>query len=153
MKMFSIVLLLTTTFARKFFTRIINTPVYDSNLLCTHHHVILLKKDPFTYKQKEYKYIYAVDFSPSEDITDPKVLFGMLIGKKIQAKVRIAYVNKLDVSSLIQNPLNTQRLSSLESIKYVDPDLYNTINNWELSFQLYKRNCQHFSRYICSYNN
>lgn len=152
MKLFSIVLLLTTTFATKFFTKIINTPVYDSNRLCTHHHVVLLKKDPFYYKQKEYKYIYAIDFSPSEDITDPKVLLRMIMGKKIKAKVRLAYFNKIDTSSLIQNPLNIQQLSSLESIKDLDSELYDTIRNWELSFQLYKRNCQHFGRYVCSYS-
>jgi hypothetical protein len=111
-----------------------------------------MQDNPFNENQSEYKRIYAVDFSPSEDITNPKVILRLILGKGINAKVRVVYFDHLDINTLVENPLNKRELSSLESIIDLDPCVYDAILQWEPIFQLYNRNCQHFGRYLCKKN-
>lgn len=117
--------------------------------ICNAHHVVLLKPTPFEDNQTEYNDLYAVDFSPNEDITNLNVALRIFLGKKIKGKIQVFYVNKYNSSTAVQPILNDpENLTSLESIKDFDLDVYRKIQDWDPSFQLYQHNCQHFSRYI-----
>jgi len=152
MRLLSFICLFSHIFAGQVFTKIIHTPVYDSNQLCKHHHVVLIQDNPFIEDQCEYNRIYAVYFSPDEDISDPIVIFRMIMGKDIKAKVRVVYLDHLNINNIIYNPLNNCELAPIESIIDLDLSLYCAILQWEPVFQLYNRNCQHFSHYLCKKN-
>jgi len=133
----------------KIFTKIIHKPIYESMDICNAHHVVLLKKTPFEDHQTEYNDLYAVDFSPNNDITKWNVALHILLGKKVKGKIQVFYVDKCDSSTFIQTILDDpEKLTSVDSIKDFDLDIYRKIQDWDPSFQLYQHNCQHFSRYI-----
>jgi hypothetical protein len=138
--------------AKKLFTKIVHTPIYDSINLCNAHHVVLLKKTPFEDNQLEYKDLYVVDFSPSEDITNWNVVWNIFSGKKIQGKIRVFHLDKCDLSTnVVETILDCQdKLIPLDHIKDIDLDMYRRIQGWDPSFQLYRKNCQHFARYIAN---
>ena len=49
----------------------------------------------------------------------------------------------------IHKYLNTDNNNKiLNEIKKIDMNIYDKINNWDLFFHLYNRNCQHFSNYL-----
>ena len=97
-----------------------------------------------------YHDLYAVDFSPSEDITNWNVVWNIFSGKIIQGKVRVFHLDKCDLSTnVVETILDCQdRLIPLDQIKDIDADMYRRIQGWDPSFQLYRKNCQHFARYI-----
>ena len=150
MKLLQVLLLLTNVFSIKLFTKIIRTPIYELDQICMLHHIVLLKETEFDENQHEYDDVYAIDFSPINDITDWKIACNMLLGKKVQGKVRLIYFDKTNDEELFRESLHNQQTLSTEFIKYFDSELYHKIFNWEPSFQLYNRNCQHFGRYISS---
>jgi hypothetical protein len=122
-----------------------NTPIISNELL-KYHHIILLQKTPFMNNQTIYKDIYVIDFIPCGN------LFEVISGKKIKGNIRIFYIDDC-TSSNIYNTILTKKkqnnsLKFLNEIKNIDIKLYNKIKNWNLSFNIYNRNCQHFSNYI-----
>lgn len=125
-----------------FYTKIIYTSIFK-NKIFNHHHIVLLQKKPFIRNQTEYNDIYAVDFCPISN------LFDIIIGKKVKGKIRMLYIKKLNIKDIynIPNNLNTNN-KILNEIKKIDVNIYNKINNWDLFFHLYNRNCQHFSHYM-----
>ena len=132
-----------------FYTKIINTSLISNNLL-NHHHIVLLQKKPFI-NQTKYNDIYAIDFCPCKN------LFEILLGKKIKGKIRLFYIHKSNTSDIIQTIKNMknyrviqhlQDLPDLSDIKLIDKNIYNKIINWDLTFQLYTRNCQKFAKYL-----
>ena len=148
MKFFSFIFL-SPLFGR-LFTKVVHTPIYEHSHVCNAHHVILLKQTPFNEYESEMMNVYLLDFSPCEDITVPSIIWKMVLGKKINGKIRLLYLNNCDLSetflpSMLENR-DTKR--SLNVIKRLDRELYNKIRQWEPSFQLYNHNCQHFGRYI-----
>jgi hypothetical protein len=136
-----------------FYKRIINTPIFSNNLL-NYHHVVLLQKKPFINNQTEYNDIYAIDFCPCGN------LFEILLGKKIKGKIRLFYIDKCSTSHIfefikssknhrvIDSILESADLTDLANLANIDNNIYNKIINWDLTFQLYTRNCQNFARYI-----
>lgn len=127
-----------------FYTKIIKTPIFKEKIL-NHHHIVLLQKNPFIKNQAEYNDIYAVDFCPISN------LFDIIIGKKVKAKIRMLYIKKMNTKDIynITMHLDTNNNNKiLSEIKEIDINVYNKINNWDLFFNLYNRNCQHFSKYL-----
>jgi len=150
MKIISFLLFIPHLLSGKLFTKIIYTPVYDSMNICNAHHVVLLKTTPFEDNQIEYKELYAVDFSPDEDITKLDVALYIFLGKKIKGKIQVFFVDKCDSSTAAQTILDNPHymLTTLDSIKDIDIATYNRIQDWDPLFQLYNHNCQHFARHI-----
>ena len=135
----------------KFFTKIIQTPIYQSTNICNFHHIILLNKMPFINNKIIYNNLYAIDFSPNDDITNYHIIKKLILGNNIKGKVRIFYIDKIDLSTDIKIFFDKQyKLCPIDEIKDVDNDMYNKIKQWNLLFNCYKQNCQHFSYYICN---
>jgi hypothetical protein len=150
MRFFQVLFLLFKILSGKLFTKVIQTPIFDSNKICNSHHIVLLKETPFIDNTYEYSELYAVDFSPNDDITDPTIALKIFLGKKVNGKIRMVYFDHIDYYSLITNPLDKNLLCSIDRIEELDPIIYHKIRCWNPSFQLYKQNCQHFGRYLCS---
>lgn len=146
--LYNIFCLWTQVLSKKLFTKVFGTPIYDLNQICVQHHMVLLKETPFDPHQQEYTDIYAIDFSPTNDITDWKNVLQILLGKTITGKIRLVYFDHITNEALFRDPLHKQPNVPLEAIQYLDNDLYNTIVQWEPKFQIYLRNCQHFARYV-----
>jgi hypothetical protein len=89
--------------------------------------------------------VYVVDFSPVEDISKPDVLFRMFTGNNIKGKLRVFHVEK---KNIINELGKTQKLHDLNEIKNYNMDIYNIINNWNTSFNVYNHNCKDFSKYL-----
>jgi len=127
-----------------FYTKIIKTPIFKEKIL-NYHHIVLLQKKPFVRNQTEYNDIYAVDFCPISN------LFDIIIGKKVKAEIRMLYIKESNIKDIynIHKDLNNNNNNKfLSEIKKIDINVYNKINNWDLFFNLYNRNCQHFSKYL-----
>ena len=72
--------------------------------------------------------MYAVDFSPNEDITNLDVALYIFLGKKIKGKIQVFYVDKCDYSTAVQTILDEpNKLTTLDSIKDIDITMYNRI--------------------------
>ena len=140
-----LVLLLCNITTSIFYTKIIYTPVYLDKFF-NHHHIVLLQKYPFIKNQTEYNNIYAVDFVPCGN------LFEIILGKELEGLVRISYIKKSNICNIYKNIKEYHKLyhtknniKNLDKIKDIDINIYNKIQNWKLTFQLYKNNCQHFA--------
>lgn len=138
----------TQTFSKKLFTKVIGTPICDVGNLCSVHHLVLLKQSPFIEGENRYNQVYAVDFSPSDDISEPGTAWKIFVGKKIPGKVRLFYFDQIDINDLLREPLQQLPTYPIQCIRCLDRELYNRIRDWTPTFQLYTRNCQHFGRYI-----
>jgi hypothetical protein len=126
-----------------FYTKIINTPIYSKKLL-KYHHIVLLQNKPFINGQTIYSNIYAIDFCPCGNN-----LFEIISGKVMKGELRIFYINYCktsDVYKVIKKKINKHHL--IYEIKNIDIEIFNKLKSWNISFQLYKRNCRHFSAYI-----
>jgi len=150
MKLFQVLLLTINVIVGKLFTKVIQSPIFESNKICNYHHIVLLKETPFIEDNYEYSDTYAVDFSPTNDITDASMAWKMLLGKRVMGKIRMVYFDKIDYFSLVSSSLDKYMPCSIEQIKKIDQTIYCKINCWKQEFQLYNRNCQHFSRYLCT---
>ena len=134
--------------AKRLFTKIIGTPICDVGNLCSIHHLVLLKQTPFVEGETHCRQVYAVDFSPSDDISEPGTAWKIFLGRKIPGKVRLFYFDQIDINDLLREPLHQLPTYPIQCIRRWDRELYNKIRDWRPTFQLYTRNCQHFGRYI-----
>jgi len=141
-------LLCVTVISKPLFTKIVHTPIYDQAQICTQHHIVLLQNFPFEDDQREYKDIYAIDFSPDIDITNGKTAAKILLGNKVPGKVRLVYFDSVDDDTLFREPLHKHADVPLHRLRQMDPVLYQKIEHWDTTFHLYMRNCQHFGRYL-----
>lgn len=138
--------------SKKLFTKVIHSPIYDSSNLCSVHHMVLLQEFPFEDHQTKFTDVLAIDFSPSDDITGLDTIVKMFLGKKINGKIRIFYVDNYDLTAISETLFSNQyTLCSMVVIQQIYPDMHERIQKWDPSFQLYTHNCQHFGRYICGY--
>jgi hypothetical protein len=134
----------------KLFTKVIQTPILESDVLFAKHHIVLLQKTPFIESQTEYLDVYAVDFSPTDDITDPGIAWKIFLGKRIPGKVRLIHFDHIDDATIFRKPLDNYPTQPFKAIAPLDIRLYKKLQDWTPTFQLYTRNCQHFGRYIVS---
>jgi hypothetical protein len=148
MNILQVFLLAANVLSAKLFTKVIHTPVFESDSLCAQHHIVLLKKTPFVENQMEYTDIYAVDFSPTDDITDPSIAWKIFLGKKIPGKIRLVHFDMVTDEYLFKESLHKRESLPIETIRPLDNELCNKILCWDAKFQLYKRNCQHFGRHV-----
>ena len=140
----------TQVVTKKLFTKVINTSVYDSSNLCSVHHMVLLQEFPFEDHQTKFTDLLMVDFSPSDDITELDIIGKLFLGKKINGKIRIFYVDNYDLTDISETLFSNQyTLCSMDVIQQIYPDMHERIQKWDPAFQLYTHNCQHFGRYIC----
>jgi len=150
MRFLQVLLLATNVLSRKLFTKTIYTPVCDVGDICSIHHVILFKKTPFVDGENRFSEVYAADFSPTDDITEPGNAWRIFTGEKIKGKVRVFHFDQIDYDDLLREPVHQWPTCPIHSLQEWDPELYNKIVGWSPVFQLYTRNCQHFGRYLCS---
>jgi hypothetical protein len=157
MKYFLILLFVVTTFSRKLSLKFINTPIYNSIPSCLFHRVVLVENNDFQNVNKEKNDVFAIDFSPIEDISSPTVILKLLKGKNIQGMVRVSrfskeyltnnnlYSKNNPISECSNIQLTNENFNALENI---DPYLVFVIKSWRTSFQIYNRNCRHFSYFL-----
>jgi len=134
-----------------FYTKIINTPIC-SNKLLKFHHIVLLKKTPFMDNQTVYYDMHAIDFLPCGN------LFEILLGRDVRGKVRIFYFYKCVASDIHKTIIQQGHIYQKKNVnpklyiyqKNVNPKLYDKIKKWDLRFNLYNRNCHHFSNFLLS---
>ena len=143
-------LLITHIFSKKLYIKIIHTPIYEPLKLCIFHNIVFMKKTPFNDNHHEYDDVYAIDFSPVDDITDWRIALKLLFGKAIKGKIRLIYFDCIDEKLIQKDIMSTKPTISLETIREIDPDIYDKIINWKPTFQLYNSNCKHFSSYLCT---
>jgi len=148
MNLFQVLLLVTSTFARKLYTKVVQTSIFDSDKICNQHHVVLLNKEPFVENQREYSDMYAIDFSPSDDITDPSAMWKIFVGKKVKGKVRLIRFDNFCDEPFFSYPLDLLPTVPIETLNNIDKEMYRKVMDWDPAFQLYTHNCQHFGRYL-----
>ena len=161
MNIFLILLFLVTVSSKKFSFQFINTPIYKSMPICLFHKIVLLENNEVNNE------IYAIDFSPVDNIASPNIILKLIKGEKIPGKLRLISLSK-GIDKPIFNDTLTKNLYStqnnifencnseitnynLKKLEKSDPYLARIIEYWDTSFQIYKRNCHHFSSYL--YNN
>jgi hypothetical protein len=148
-------------FSSKFSLKLINTPIYNSVPILKLHSIAVLQNNNNLEKlNNENNDVFLIDFSPVEDISSPNVIFKLLQGKKIPGKIRVFCISKsllkdtITKDNCLQNTkfidnldpkLNNENIKKLEKI---DSYLVNIINSWGSSFQVYNRNCRHFTNYL-----
>ena len=154
---FLLLLFFVTTVSRKLSFKFMNTPIYNSIPICLFHSIVLVENNNVNTLNKEKNDVFAIDFTPTEDITSPKVILKLLKGKNIQGMVRVSRLSRehLKNNNLYSknNPIcecsdiqvTNENLKMLENI---DPHLVFIIKSWGSSFQIYKRNCRHFSYFL-----
>jgi hypothetical protein len=132
----------------EFQMRILKTPIF--HLPIKHHSVLLSKKG-----------VYSIDFTPVENIRDPKVLLKLLLGKNIRGELRLRYIDTdiFDKKGIIA--IVDKNMTELES-RILSDSVYKSIKDHEIKtiikkmlewgsdseLNLYKRNCQHFCNYV-----
>ena len=142
---------------KKFSFKFIHTPIYKSNPVCLFHKSVILINN-------ETQDIYAIDFSPVENISSPNVLIKILLGQKVKGKIRISNICKELYDSFSGEPFrnnfyatntkifeNNDYCISCENMKKLekqDSGLVSIIKCWEKSFQLYDRNCHCFCHFL-----
>lgn len=141
-------LLITHIFSKKLYTKIIHTPIYEPLKSCIFHNIVFMKKTPFNDNHQEYDDVYAIDFSPVENISDWRIALKLLLGKSVKGKLRLVYFDRIDKKSIQKDIMSSEPVISFETINDIDPDIYDKIINWKPLFQLYNHNCKHFSRYL-----
>ena len=122
--------------------------IYEPINLCKFHHVVLLKTEPFYDDQKEYKQVYAIDFSPVDDITDWKIALQLLFGKSVKGKIQLTYFDIIQENEFDNFCFHQKKWLPLETLQHKDMEMYDKIMSWNPIFHLYKHNCQNFGRYL-----
>jgi hypothetical protein len=90
-----------------------------------------------------------IDFSADEDISNINIIKKILFGKNIKGKIRIFYFDKISKEDIIKELNNkNQKLCNKNIIKSYDNHIYNIINDWNLTYNVYNHNCIHFSNYF-----
>jgi len=165
MKYFLFLLFFVTVFSKKFSLKIINTPIYKSIPIFLFHSIVFIETNDFENLNNEKNEVFAIDFSPIEDIGNPSIIFKLLQGKQIKGKIRISRFSKevyknifskehltntfYSKKTTIFEGSNTQLTDeNLKRLDIIDPYLVSIIKYWGSSFQIYKRNCRHFSRFL-----
>ena len=152
MKLFMFLAFWGCALSKRFSTKVLHSPIYHATPMCNLHSVILFKEGDFENPNNEFNDVFAVDFCPFEDIGSPQVILKLLSGKTIQGKIRVFHFDNILYPDLIRELLRDDPpKNGLKQLEEVDPYLTSIIKSWGSSFQLYTRNCRHFSRYLCRY--
>ena len=151
--------------SKKFSFKFINTPIYNSFPSCLFHSIVLLENTNFDNVNNEKKYDFVLDFTPIEDIASPNVIFKLLQGKNIQGMVRVSRFSKefhksiftkehfknifySNKNTFFEDDTTQVTNENLKQLEIIDPYLVSIIKSWGSSFQIYKRNCRHFSNFL-----
>ena len=137
-KLYIFALYLITCYSTYFTCKIINTPIYPFVPILRLHNIVILEKNDIP--------MYAIDFSPVEDITKGQVIQNLLLGKTIKGKIRI-----FDLSKIEDKNIKNQAIVDFQELEKIDPYLASILKVWGSSFQIYNRNCRHFTRFIKQY--
>lgn len=164
MRYFLFLLFFVITMSKKFSLQLINTPIFSSIPISLFHIVVLFQDNDFENINKHNNYIFAIDFSPNQNISSPNVILNLLLGKTIQGKIRVSCFSKGLCKTVYREPLtnilySTKNdffenvdsqitLKNLKKLEDIHPNFVSIIKSWDLSFQIYKRNCRHFSKFL-----
>jgi hypothetical protein len=124
----------------------------------------------------DYKNVFLVDFSPNIPIDNIPNLCKILSGQKVPGKLRVYYFETMNQTYFLENYetfieskknriviSNESKLSNQSQYllscyqKKININgekakelkiIFDCFDNWDLDFQLYNHNCQHFSKYF-----
>jgi len=128
-------------------TKIISTSIYENNQISKLHDIVLFKKNKLI-NDSILEDIFVIDFSPNEDITNRDVIKKLLFGQNITSKIRLLYFDKIKKEDISKELNNITKLCNINLLKSYDKNIYNIINSWNTSFNLYNHNCKTFSKYF-----
>lgn len=164
MNYFLFFLFLVSVVSKKFLLKFINTPIYKSIPISLFHSVILLENNNINNPNSEENTFFAIDFCPIEDIGSPNVILKLLQGQNIQGKIRVFSFSKEFYKTISKEPLTNNLYSkettifesfnpqlsneNMRKLENIDSQLVLIIKSWGSSFQIYNRNCRHFSNFI-----
>ena len=140
---------------RKYEYKILKTSILNFAPFLKLHHIVVISNKNITNK------IYTIDFSPINQ-TLPKTLLKLFFSKKVLGEIRIRVFENISLNDskyIIEKWSNLTNLTYNESSKLSekvfneidDIDLKKIINEIKLYdnyMNLYKNNCQHFSKYV-----
>ena len=135
--------------------KILKTSILNFAPFLKLHHIVVISNKNISNK------IYTVDFSPINQ-TLPKTLLKLFFSKKVLGEIRIRVFENISFennSYIIEKWSNLTNLTYNESLELSekvfnnidDIDLKNIINKikfYDNYMNLYKNNCQHFSKYV-----
>ena len=107
-------LLITHIFSKKLYIKIIHTPIYEPLKLCIFHNIVFMKKTPFNDNHHEYDDVYAIDFSPVDNIFDWRIALKLLLGKSVKGKLRLVYFDRIDKKSIQKEIMSREPVISFE---------------------------------------
>lgn len=114
--------------------QLIRSPIFH---LPINHHSILLRNEKS----------YVIDFTPVEDIRNPKTILKLLSGENVRGEMRLRY--NLDETHRTEEE---SRLLTQKVYESMDHEMKSFVDSleWDETLNLYTRNCQHFGRYVLS---
>ena len=103
------------------------TPIFHFLPQLKLHHIVLINQD---------KDMLAIDFTPINQ-TQPKILLKLASGQNVPAEIRVRKIKEWDIEEWSKAPsIDINAVSVLENL---DKKKWTKMN-------LYKHNCQHFSK-------
>jgi hypothetical protein len=139
----------------KYKYKILKTSILNFLPFLKLHHIVVISNKEITDK------IYTVDFSPINQ-SYHKTLLKLFFSKKVLAEIRIRVFENISLDDgkyIIEKWANltnltyneSQELSEKVFNEIIDDDLKNIIKKiklYDTYMNLYKNNCQHFSKYV-----
>jgi len=138
----------------KFQMRIMHTAIFNFLPQLKQHHLVLLSKNDG---------VYSIDFTPAEDSSRTNILLNLLFGKDVTGEIRLRYIKNANIEddekiiTIWDKPFTEMESRELSNSIYKSindseiKELVEKLLLWEIknnqTMNLYKRNCQHFSRY------
>jgi len=110
--------------------------------LTNQHHIVLY--------ESWQNHIFAIDFSPIIPENQYwKTLRRLFFGKNVPAEIRIVYLDNIlfdEKDDVVVESWNERRV--LDSAKQYHMELERKLLEWPTEMNLYRHNCQHFSRWL-----
>lgn len=155
---------ITLRYVESYKTTVLKTEIlpFCSNLKL--HHIVVLKKENWIekildkWKNKKnnilddgvMKNVYIIDYTPK---VQPN-FFGyllMLLGQQSEGLTRVVYLKKTTKNTIVNDWYNEiQSIPNYSTYLNLidDKKISEIIYDWDLQFNLYSNNCQHFSAYF-----
>ena len=156
---------------------ILQTPIFkNSPKFLFLHNIVMFHENNVDVPKTDYKNVFLVDFSPNIPIDNIPNLCKILSGQKVPGKLRVYYFETMNQTYFLENYemfieskknriviSNESKLSNQSQYllscyqKKININgekakelkiIFDCFDNWDLDFQLYNHNCQHFGKYF-----
>ena len=157
--------------------QILQTPILkNSPKFLFLHNIVMFHENNVDVPKTDYKNVFLVDFSPNIPIDNIPNLCKILSGQKVPGKLRVYYFETMNLNCFLENSdifienkknrieiSNESKLSIKSQYllscyqKKIDMTsekakelkiIFDCFDIWDLDFQLYNHNCQHFGKYF-----